>query len=235
MDELKFRRQAYGEPNCQDEDFLSAMLDSPERESFVNDLKKLDSKIERALKVDVPDDLAAKLLLNQQLHQHQAQRRKSGFMLALVASVAFIAGVSFTLLRMAPVDLGEHALAHVYHETMALTVDDNIGVDEVNFQLAAMGTLGDAKFVKQPGRVFYSTDCDFQGVKSLHLVMQGEHGGKVTLFIVPLEDRMVLDEAFADNNYIGKGFATDKAYMLLVGEDTADLGYVKEEIKQTFI
>lgn len=234
MDELKFRRQAYGEPNCQDEDFLTATHDSPERESFLNDLKKLDSKLERALKVDVPEDLAAKLLLNQQLHQHQTQRRKSGFTLALVASVAFIAGISFTLLRMGPVDLGEHALAHVYHEAMALKVDDNVGFDEVNFQLASMGTLGNAKFTKQPGKVYYSTDCDFQGVKSLHLVMQGEHG-KVTLFIVPLEDRMVLDEAFADNNYIGKGFATDKAYMLLVGEDTADLGYVKEEIKQTFI
>ncbi len=234
MDELKFRRQAYGEPNCQDEDFLTAMFDSPERESFINDLKKLDSKLERALKIDVPDDLAAKLLLNQQLHQHQHQRRKSGFTLALVASVAFIAGISFTLLRMGPVDLGEHALAHVYHETMALKVDDNVSFDEVNFQLASMGTLGNAKFTKQPGKVYYSTDCDFQGVKSLHLVMQGEHG-KVTLFIVPLEDRMVLDDAFADNKYIGKGFATENAYMLLVGEDTADLSYVKEEIKQTFI
>jgi len=234
MDELKFRRHAYGEPNCQDEDFLTAMFDSPERESFLNDLKKLDSKLERALKIDVPENLAAKLLLNQQLHQHQVQRRKSGFTLALVASVAFIAGISFTLLRMGPVDLGEHALAHVYHETMALQVDDNVGFNEVNFQLASMGTLGNAKFTKQPGKVYYSTDCDFQGVKSLHLVMQGEHG-KVTLFIVPLEDRMVLDDAFADNKYIGKGFTTENAYMLLVGEDTADLSYVNEEIKQTFI
>ncbi|WP_076408784.1 DUF3379 domain-containing protein [Shewanella sp. UCD-KL12] len=234
MDELKFRRQAYGEPNNKDEDFLAAMHAAPEREAFVNDLKKLDSKLEQALKVDVPEDLAAKLLLNQQLHQHQAQRRKSGFTLALVASVAFIAGISFTLLRMSPVDLGQHALTHVYHETGALTSDDNVSFDEVNFQLASMNSLGSAKFTQQPGQVYYSTFCDFQGVKSLHLVMQGEQG-KVTLFIVPVESRMVLEQSFADNKYKGYGFETDNAYMLLVGEDDKDLSYVKREIEQTFI
>ncbi|AQS36965.1 Protein of unknown function (DUF3379) [Shewanella psychrophila] len=234
MDELKFRRQAYGEPNCQDDDFLAAMQAAPEREAFVNDLKKLDSKLERALKIDVPEDLAAKLLLNQQLHQHQTQRRKSGFTLALVASIAFIAGISFTLLRMAPVDLGQHALAHVYHETNALTVDQNISFQDVNFQLASLGTLGNAKFTQQPGKVYYSTFCDFQGVRSLHLVVQGEHS-KVTLFIVPIEERMVLEQAFADNKYKGRGFTTDNAYMLLVGEENADLSYVKKEIQQIFI
>lgn len=234
MDELKFRRHAYEEPSCQDDDFLAAMQAAPEREAFVNELKKLDNKLERALKIDVPDDLAAKLLLNQQLHQHQRLRRKSGFTLALVASIAFIAGISFTLLRMAPVDLGQHALTHVYHETKALTLDRDVSVKDVNFQLASMGTLGNAKFTQQPGKVYYSTFCDFQGVKSLHLVMEGDQG-KVTLFIVPIEARMVLEHAFKDNKYNGRGFTTDKAYMLLVSEKNVDLGHVKQEIQQIFI
>ncbi|GGJ01266.1 hypothetical protein GCM10007978_43610 [Shewanella hanedai] len=234
MDELKFRRQAYGDPNCQDPDFLSEMHNSVEQESFVNDLKKLDSKLERALNIDVPEDLAAKLLLNQQLHQHQKQRKRSGLTLALVASVAFIAGISFTLLRMAPVDLGQHALAHVHHETKAMTADDNVKFSDVNFQLASLGTLGDSHFTQQPGKVYYSTFCDFQGVQSLHLVMQGEHS-KVTLFIVPVEHRMVLEAAFADNKYKGNGFVKDNAYMLLVGETSEDVNFVKKEVQQTFI
>lgn len=234
MDELQFRRQAYEEPNSQDEDFLAAQKAAPEREAFVKGLKKLDGKLEQAFKIDVPEDLAAKLLLNQQLHQHQSQRRKSGFTLALVASVAFIAGISFTLLRMAPVDLGQHAVAHVYHEEKALIVDQNVSFEDVNFQLASMGTTGNAQFTQQPGKVYYSTFCDFQGVKSLHLVMEGAQG-KVTLFIVPIEDRMVLDQSFADNKYQGQGFETDNAYMLLVSENYENLSYVKKEIQQTFI
>ncbi|MEC4728907.1 DUF3379 domain-containing protein [Shewanella sp. D64] len=234
MDELKFRRQAYGDPNSQDPDFLSEMHNSVEQEAFVNDLKKLDCKIERALNIDVPEDLAAKLLLNQQLHQHQYQRRRSGFTLAMVASVAFIAGISFTLLRMAPVDLGQHALAHVYHETKAMEADNNVKYSDVNFQLASLGTLGNSHFTQQPGKVYYSTFCDFQGVQSLHLVMQGEHS-KVTLFIVPVEHRMVLEAAFADNKYKGNGFVKDNAYMLLVGETSEDINFVKKEVEQTFI
>lgn len=234
MDELKFRRQAYSEPNNQDPDFLNATMESAEREAFLNDLKGLDNKIERALKVDVPDDFAAKLLLRQQLQQHHSQRRKTGFSFALVASVAFLAGMTFTLLRMAPVDLSQHALAHVYHEDKALHADQNVQYQDVNFQLASLTGGQNMKFTQQPGKVFYSTYCDFQGVQSLHLVMQGEQG-KVTLFIVPLEDRLVLEEAFADSKYKGMGFETDNAYMLLVGEQSQDLNFVKNEIKQTFI
>ncbi|NRD74384.1 DUF3379 domain-containing protein [Shewanella sp. VB17] len=234
MDELTFRRQAYEDPNCQDADFLAEMNDSPEQAAFVKDLKKLDNKLARALTISVPEDLAAKLLLNQQLHQHQSQRKRSGFTLALVASVAFIAGISFTLLRMAPVDLGQHALAHVYHETQALKADNHVDFSDVNVQLASLGTLGDAQFTQQPGKVYYSTLCDFQGVQSLHLVMQGEHS-KVTLFIVPIEHRMVLEAAFADNQYKGSGFVTDNAYMLLVGETSEDINFAKKEIGQTFI
>ncbi|GIU08407.1 MULTISPECIES: DUF3379 domain-containing protein [unclassified Shewanella] len=234
MDELKFRRQAYSDPNSQEPDFIDAAMESAEREAFLNELKGLDAKIERALKVDVPDDLAAKLLLRQQLQHHHSQRRKTGFAFALVASVAFLAGMTFTLLRMGPVDLGQHALAHVYHEEKALHVDQDVAYQDVNFQLASLNGGSNMKFTEQPGKVFYSTYCDFQGVKSLHLVMQGKKE-KVTLFIVPLEDRMVLEEAFTDNKYQGMGFETDNAYMLLVGEKNQDLDYVKSEIEHTFI
>ncbi|MDB2386411.1 DUF3379 domain-containing protein [Shewanella sp.] len=234
MDELTFRRQAYGEPNNQDPEFLQATHTSAEREALVNDLKHLDSKIENALHIDVPNDLADKLLLRQQLQQHNQQRRKTGFSFAMVASVAFLAGMTFTLLRSGPVDLSQHALAHIYHEDKALQLDENVPYQDVNFQLASLNSNTEMRFTQQPGKVFYSTYCDFQGVQALHLVMQGE-SGKVTLFIVPLEERMVLEEAFADNKYKGIGFQTDNAYMLLVGEKSSDLNFVKNEITQTFI
>lgn len=62
MDELEFRRRAYGEPQSQDPEFLQAQKEASGRDAFVNDLKALDRKIAKALKVDVPEDLADKLL-----------------------------------------------------------------------------------------------------------------------------------------------------------------------------
>ena len=69
----------------------------------------------------------------------------------------------------------------------------------------------------------------------MHLVMADDLGNKVTLFIVPVESRMVLEEAFADNQYKGKSFQTADAYMILVGEHASDLDFVKKEVENTFI
>lgn len=234
MDELKFRRQAYEDPHNQDPEFVAQMQESAENQAFVAELKRLDTKLINALKVDVPEDLADKLILRQQLQQHHKQRRQTGLLVAMAASIAFIVGISFSLLRLGPVDLAEHALAHVYHEGVALQVDQNVDFTQVNAQLASMNNLGNAKFTEQPGKVYYTSYCDFQGVKSLHLVLQAEKG-KVTLFIVPIEKRMVLDNTFADGKYQGMGFEAGDAYILLVGEDKTDLSFVKDEIKNTFI
>ncbi|MFB2640138.1 DUF3379 domain-containing protein [Shewanella bicestrii] len=234
MDELKFRRQAYEDPHNQDPEFVAQMQENAEYQAFVAELKGLDAKITHALKVDVPEDLADKLILRQQLQQHHKQRRQTGFLVAMAASIAFIVGISFSLLRLGPVDLAEHALAHVYHEGVALQVDQNVNFSQVNAQLASLKHLEHAKFTGQPGKVYYTSYCDFQGVKSLHLVLQAEKG-KVTLFIVPIEKRMVLDNTFADGKYQGMGFEAGDAYILLVGEDKTDLSFVKDEIKNTFI
>lgn len=234
MDELEFRRQAYGEPKRQDPEFLNAINEAPGRETFIKELKSLDAKLNRALTIDVPSDLSEKLILRQQLHHHHHQKRKTGLLIAMAASIAFVAGISFSMWRLAPVDLAEHALAHVYHETRALAANESVSYQDVNFQLASLHNMTGARFTQQPGNVYFTAYCDFQGVRSLHLVMQGKLG-KVTLFIVPLENRMVLEEAFADNQYQGIGFQTNSAFMLLVGEQQSDLADLKQEIKQTFI
>ncbi|WP_345855476.1 DUF3379 domain-containing protein [Shewanella algae] len=234
MDELKFRRQAYGDPNNQNPEFLEALSQSEDNQAFVAELKALDGKISQALRIPVAEDLSEKLLLKQQLAVHHAQRRRTGWMLAMAASVAFVAGVSFSLWRQGPVDLGQHALAHVRHETIAMTSDADISYQAVNAKLASLKGLGSARFNSQPGRVFYSTFCDFQGIESIHLVLAGEQG-KVTVFIVPPEHRVMLAEAFADSEYRGEAIKTDSAYLVLVAEYPQDLDAVKEEIKQSFI
>ncbi|MGI2855092.1 DUF3379 domain-containing protein [Shewanella algae] len=234
MDELKFRRQAYGDPYNQDPEFLDALAHSESNRAFVAELKALDDKINSALKLPVPENLAEKLLLKQQLAVHHNQRKRTGWMLAMAASIAFIAGVSFSLWRQGPVDLGQHALAHVRHETMAMTSNANISYQAINAELASLKGLETVRFNSQPGRVFYSTFCDFQGIESIHLVLAGERG-KVTVFIVPPEHRVMLAEAFADSEYRGEAVKTDSAYLVLVAEYPQDIEKIKKEIKQSFI
>ncbi|UJF23179.1 DUF3379 domain-containing protein [Shewanella sp. OMA3-2] len=235
MDDLQFRRQAYGDPNNQSDDFLQHIVNNSDDAKLVKELKALDVRLTQALNIAVPDDLADKLILRQQLNQHQQTQKRTRYLIAMAASIAFVVGVSFSMLRFTPIDLSENALAHVYHETKALQMEQNIGFNDVNFKLASLSGLQQSKFIQQPGRVFFTAYCDFQGVQSLHLVMQDENGHKVTLFIVPAENRLTLDEAFSDAKYKGQGFKFAGAYMLLVGEQQSDLNYIKREIEQTFI
>lgn len=234
MDDLEFRRKMFSDPNSQDHDFLKAINENAGRKETLNNVKALDDKISDAFNVKMPEGLAESLILRQQLKQHHVQKRRTGMMLAMAASVAFVAGIAFTLLRNAPVDLAEHAIAHVYHEGKAMRSNKNIGYNEVNKQLVSLVNMKGAHFTQQPGEVYYSSYCDFQGVKSLHMVMKGKDG-KVTVFIVPEEDRMKFEKSFADKKYEGMTFKKDGAYMVLVAEDKADLNYVKQELEGTFI
>ncbi|MBT1446314.1 DUF3379 family protein [Shewanella sp. JM162201] len=234
MDELEFRRRAYGDPHSQEPEFLSAMQESPAREQFVAELKSLDRRVEKALKVDVPEGLADKLILRQQLTAHHSQRRRTRYLIAMAASVAFVVGVSFGVLRFGPVDLGEHALAHVYHEPKALLSDSTVELADLNASLASLRGLEHARFEGEPGQVVFKAYCDFRGVRSLHLVLENA-GGKVTLFIVPIEERMQLETQFADAKYQGLGFKTKEAFMLLVGEQGSALKEAAKEVRQRFI
>ncbi|MBM7073093.1 DUF3379 domain-containing protein [Shewanella sp. 202IG2-18] len=234
MDDLEFRRKVFSDPNSQEPDFLQAINDNAGRKDTLNSVKALNDRISDALNVDTPDGMAERLILRQQLKQHHIHKRKTGFTLAMAASVAFVAGIAFTLLRNAPVDLTEHAIAHVYHEDVAMSADQDIGFSDLNKQLVSLVSMKGAHFTQQPGEVHYSSYCDFQGVRSLHMVMQGQDG-KVTVFIVPEEKRMQFEKSFSDKKYQGMTFKKDGAYMVLVGEDKADLNYVKKELEGTFI
>ncbi|MBR9727461.1 DUF3379 domain-containing protein [Shewanella intestini] len=235
MDDLKFRRHAYADPNDQSVEFIEHLATHPQDAKRVNELKAFDEQINAALNVDVPNDLADKLLLRQQLTVHQAHKKRTRYLVTMAASIAFVVGISFSLLQLTPVNLSQQAIAHMNHEPKALMSDKDINYQDINFKLASIAGLKQNKFINQPGRVFYTTYCDFQGVKSLHLVMEDEHGKKVTLFIVPAETRMHLDAQFADEKYKGKGFESSDAYMLLVGEPDSDLEFVQHEIEHTFI
>ncbi len=234
MDELTFRRQAYADPHCQSQAFLAQMQAKAEHQSLVFELKALDAKLSAALSIAPPNGLAVELQLKPYLQQQRLQRRQMAGLVAMAATVAFLLGMSVNWLRSAPIDLSEHALAHLNHEPAALLVDQRLNLQQVNAQLASISKLKQNQFTAPFAKVYFAAVCDFQGVKSLHLVMQGDKG-KVTLFIVPLEHRQILNSSFINAHYEGLGFEIGDTYMLLVGDSQTNLDLLKDEIKNTFI
>ncbi|RLV60360.1 DUF3379 domain-containing protein [Parashewanella curva] len=235
MDELEFRRKAYAEPHSQDEAFLEAANADSAKHDFLSDLKSLDNKIADALHVSPPEDLTERLILRQQLKQHQKVKRTTSFVVSMAASVAFVAGVTFTMLRTGEIDLTSYAIAHQHHGPEHFSASKDISFAKINHELNGIKGLKGGHFTKQPGQVVFAKYCDFQGIKGMHLVMQNKTGGQVTVFIIPNEDRMIAKSNFEKDGFEGMTFDQNGNYMILVGKDQQDLNYVKKEIKDTFI
>lgn len=229
MDELEFRRKLYADPNCYDEDLTQAAKDDPAKLDFWNELKKLDSKIQQASQVKVPQDLAHKLILRQSMDSHRKSKQRKRMQLALAASIAFMIGISFTMWQQqSQINLGEHALAHVYHEgAYALEAQEDISLQQLNAKLARFG----GKLSQNMGQIFYANFCDFQNIQSLHLVMQGDQG-RVSIFVVPYSDKYHSKGSFNDGKLKGDSVDFNRASLMIVGEQDQDLEQLKGQFKQ---
>jgi len=227
MDDLEFRRTIYADPQTQDPRVKEVVSEDPVKQAFWDELKGLDSKIKQATKVDVPEGLAHNLILRQSINSHRKKKQRNRVHLALAASVAFTLGVSFTLFQQSNnINLADHALAHVYHEQQyALNVDESVSIQQVNAKLASMG----GQFTDEIGKVYYANFCDFEHIRSLHMVIEGEQG-KVSVFLVPHNTEQTLDGQFQDQRFNGRGVDLGHASMMLVGEKGEPMDKLKSRL-----
>lgn len=229
MDDLEFRRAVYANPKDSDEALKQAVAGDDSRQQFWNEVQALDDDIIAAAKVPVPDDLAHRILLQQSLSSHQQHRRKSRVYLALAASVAFVFGASFMLLQQQPqmADYSRYALAHVHHEgDYPLQVNHDVPLSEVNAKLASFG----GRLTAAIGKVYFSNYCFFENKKSLHLVLEGDNGEKVTVFVLGTEDGMDIEDNFHDDTLHGQAVQLEKANLFIVGDKNNNLEGTKARL-----
>lgn len=233
MDDLQFRRSVYADPHCSDNQVIQAASNDPAKREFWNELRRLETTLEHATRVDVPNGLAERLILRQSIESHRAQTRRFRWQLGIAAGIAFVFGVSFTLWQQQSfVNLGEHALAHIYHEAdgFALKVDGDIDLTTVNAKLASVGT----QFTDQVSRIYFAGFCNFEGVRSIHMVMQGENG-KVTVFVVPPNDNHRAIDHFSDGKLKGQTLELERARLIMVGEEGKPFDGLRKRLEKSVI
>jgi hypothetical protein len=229
MDELEFRRILYADPYCTDKEVLIAIADDPKKQEFCKELKQLDKKMHQATQVDVPADLVHKLMLRQTMESYKSSKTRNRVQLAMAASLAFVIGVSFTMWQQSNLlDLSKQAIAHVLHEGgYALDAQENISLQQVNAKLAKFG----GKFSEDIGRVYYANFCDFENVRSLHMVLEGVNG-KVTVFVVPHNDAYLTEGSSSDRKYNSQAIDLKRASIIVVGKEGVNVGEMKERLNK---
>ncbi len=232
MDDLEFRRAMLADPKCDEPLVLEAMANDAKKRAFCHELKQLNQQMIEASQIKVPDGLAHRLLLRQSMAEHKQRRSRNKYIqLAMAASIAFVFGVSFVFWQQSNVlSLSENAIAHVLQEgDYALGANEDISIQQVNLKLARFG----GELTAQVGQIYYANFCDFNNVKSLHLVMQGE-SGKVSVFIVPHEQPYKTDN-LTEGKWTSQSFDFSRASLVLVSERPSDLVPIKDKLTKSLI
>lgn len=192
MDELEFRRKVMSDPKQRDNDTLDMMTSSEANAKFVDDVLQLDKQIAQAFKVDVPDDLADKILFKQTTLVEDEKVIRPQFVrkaMAIAASVAFTAGLLIgqiqwgnLLISPAQASLSDMAVQHVIHEEGFVNrLDEQADMQQINAKMRPFAYKMEGDF---PYHVYYLNHCGFGKDNAVHMVFQGEKG-KVTLFFTP--------------------------------------------------
>lgn len=229
LDDLEFRRNIFADPKSRDEALLNAKRNDPSKQQLALELELLDDKIYQALAVPVPENLSEKLILRQTMQSHQQHKRKKRVHLAMAASVAMVFGVFLNsfLFTSAYSTLGEHALAHVEHESYSNNADSFVALAALNDKMEAFG----GQFSSTAGKLLSVNFCWFDGMRSLHLVYQGENS-PITVLVVPENEDLSFTASFSSETLQGKSQKFKGANVIVVGDKSEKIDVLQQQLSK---
>ncbi|QUJ66665.1 DUF3379 domain-containing protein [Photobacterium sp. GJ3] len=230
MDDLEFRRRILADPKDRSLAMCAAKNSSVTNRKLHNELQQLDSKLAAVMKVDVPEDLADRILFRQSGQGYQAEKKVRRH-LAIAASVAFFGGLLLgkfipDAIPGSSPDIGQIALTHIYNEAPFVNqIDEGVSLTQVNAKLKPFGpTLSTL-----PSHVYYLNHCGFNGGDALHMVLHGQHG-KITVFVVPQPSKNMT--SFEDNNMNGVVMPSHDASLIVVGNKGENIMPIAEKLQK---
>ncbi|MFV0575682.1 MAG: DUF3379 family protein [Vibrio sp.] len=235
MDDLEFRRRLLSDPNSISDDILDKVHSDHKHKKYVENLCSLDQDIERAMNVDVPDDLADKILSKTMPQKSELRFSKRAF--AVAASFIFIFGllvgqVNWRNVFVQPAQASLEEMA-IYH----LTKDEQLtrDTDENNSNIALQAKLNPYSYelAKEfPYHIYYLNHCGFNSAHhALHMIFQGDIG-RVTAFISNIATEKT--QKFTEANMHGEITPLQNGSLVLVGEDGENISEISKVIAPLF-
>ncbi|MCW9014830.1 MAG: DUF3379 domain-containing protein [Gammaproteobacteria bacterium] len=225
MDDLEFRRRAYAEPDCRDDEFLEKMKSSQDNQKFVTELQKFDQRIKEAMSIDVPEGLAERILLNQTLSQDDQKKQRIKLVFSIAASVLVMVSLFFVFSPSSNSNIDQQVLTHIYQELDHLNEHQNNDMQRINIMLRSFG--GSLKH--EIGQVNYLGSCNIANKEGIHMVLAGSKG-PVTVMLLPQLDidntRFISDQRFS-----GSVFPVAKGSMVIIGGHGERLEEIKQKLE----
>ncbi|KJY66544.1 chemotaxis protein [Vibrio coralliilyticus] len=234
MDELEFRRRIMSDPKDRDSDILEAMKSNDANGKFADDILDLDAQIAKAMNVDVPEDLADRILFNQtsSTESNVVRPNFAKRAMAMAASIAFVFGLLVgqvnwgnIVVSPAQASLADTAIKHVIDEKpFVQNLDENVASSQINAKMMPFDHQLGENF---PYHVYYLNHCGFGKSNALHMVFQGKKG-KVTLFLTGIASDKTVD--FEEKGMAGVVEPVGQTSLILVGEEGEDVAKIAENL-----
>jgi hypothetical protein len=200
MNCMEFRRMLLTDPAVSDPDFAEHRRSCPDCGDAVERSAHFERRLREAVNVDVPENLASRILLK---HSFQPHPKRSWWraprVYAMAASVLLAVGLaSMTLTsQMEQRGLSEEFVALVNGAPGALTASDPVSDSEVSETLQAAGL----DLAGRIGDITFAGRCLVRGKISGHIVVQGETA-PVTVFLIK-EQLVTARAAIRSDHYSG--------------------------------
>lgn len=217
MDELNFRRKLFADPNDSTSEVVDACQKDPNKAKFKADLQQLDDKIASALNVEVPENLAERILLNQSITTKIKTQKKRRVHIAVAASIVAAVGLTIGVMQSPKHydGLVEHAIAHMSAELDHIPNHGEATLSQLNDKLTYFG----AELLEQVAKIKFVSFCTFEGTRSLHIVMD-DQGRDVTVFVVPKKANLKYQNTAFLNGFSGTSTELNDASVVVVTDDS---------------
>jgi hypothetical protein len=226
MDCLEFRRRLAAEPHARDPDFV-AHRDSCHAgctEAWWR-AQKLERRLENALAIDLPGQLAERVLLAQAT-QARARTRHWQFGLALAASLVLAGSIGiFGWNRNAGADpLPAMSVAHLHAESFALASTQPVTEKLMREEFAARGLTLHA----MPADAVFVRDCDLGSYRTVHLVFRVDDKPVTAMYFI--DHAVAAAREFHRGDWQGREVPMGKGTLLLLGADAHGFAAVERSM-----
>ncbi|MGB9428580.1 MAG: DUF3379 family protein [Gammaproteobacteria bacterium] len=181
---LDVRRILGAEPRRRDSFILEHCKVCVQCAAFLKEMLALDHRVERALNIEVPKDLEARIVFRAEFRP-VARRRYPWLAAAAAVVLAVAVGVGLWQYRQqSPAMLGKALVAHVMNPQESFALDpERPAIRDVSFVTGVLSRAG----IHMNGSmddITYARACPFRGEMVAHLVVRGQDG-PVTVLLLP--------------------------------------------------
>lgn len=227
MNCLEFRRHCLAEPGSQDAQFLRHQSECSNCAAFASRVSLSDKQISEALTVDVPENLASRIILKQSLADKPQRQRRTYALAAGVVLLLGLAGGIYTALRTEPF---ERALtAHLDSEWNILTKEFNATDKELAQVLRGVG----GKLKGDIGEIRHVSLCNFTKEGGAHLVLQGRYAPVVILLLPKTRTRT--SEVVSTERFDGMIVPITNGVMVVAGDQKENLHEMAERVRAAVV